>query len=345
MIDAMLKEIELRQEELRSEPIQTIYFGGGTPSLIAPEKIAELIAKIKAIATMSKTAEITLEANPEDVNQYSLDNWKAGGINRLSIGIQTFDDKSLKWMNREHSGQMAIDAVNLANKSGFENISIDIISGIPVAGSNQNKKDLEIAVQLPVKHISCYSLTLEPNTSWERLIQKKKYPEPKEEVQALELDFTAEFLKEKGWIQYELSNYASSMDWISKHNSSYWSGEAYIGIGPSAHSYNKTERSWNTTSHTAYMSALENNTLPERNTEILSTTMQINELIMTSFRTIKGIDLAQLEALKPQISLDILKKIANPQLNEWLILKDHHVILTQKGKLFADKVSAMLFVD
>jgi oxygen-independent coproporphyrinogen-3 oxidase len=345
MFEAMLKEIELRQEELKSEPIKTIYFGGGTPSLIPSEHISELIAKIKTHANVLNTAEITLEANPEDVNESKLTNWKAGGVNRLSIGIQTFDDNCLKWMNREHTGQMAIEAVKLAYKMGFENISIDIISGIPVAEKNQNRKDLEQACQLPVKHISCYSLTLEPQTSWEKLIHKKDFPGPKEEVQAKELDFTSKYLTQKGWIQYELSNYAFSQAWFSRHNSSYWKGELYTGIGPSAHSYNKNERRWNTTSHTEYINALNQGYLPEQNIEILTPVMRFNELIMTRIRTKEGIDLNQMNELLPYSSGSLLYKSGLPPLNDWVLVKNNHLILTQKGKLFADRVSSILFID
>lgn len=344
MTEAICKELGIRKNYLGNETIDTIYFGGGTPSILPKEEIQQILDCVNKHFSVSANPEITLEANPDDLDKEKLKNLFDLKINRLSIGVQSFDDKSLKWMNRAHTSSEAIDSIRMAQEIGFRNISIDIITGIPVADEKQHIADLELAFSLYPQHLSCYTLTLEPNTSWERLIRLKHYPKPIEEQQAAAFEETIDFIKSKGWIHYEISNFALSKEWISKHNNSYWNRKLYLGVGPSAHSFNGLSRRWNKTNHTDYIRFTKNNEEPPFDSEIITKTMSFNEAIMTGIRTSNGIDIKILRDILPDESEKLLKKINQEPLINSVHITDGHIVLNESSLLFSDAIASELFV-
>jgi oxygen-independent coproporphyrinogen-3 oxidase len=244
LIPAILKEIELRSIHADNEVIQTIYFGGGTPSLLSMDDINAILSSLNKNFNISDSAEISLEANPDDITIEKLNGWRNAGINRLSIGIQSFIERDLQWMNRAHNVSQALSCIHLARESGFNNFSIDLIFGVPGLSNSEWENNVQTVIDLQVPHISSYALTVEPKTALQKMIVTKKKENVNADIQAEQYHILMKKMNEAGYEHYEISNFAKP-GFRSRHNSSYWQSEKYIGIGPSAHSYNGKERMWN----------------------------------------------------------------------------------------------------
>jgi oxygen-independent coproporphyrinogen-3 oxidase len=341
MIDAICHEAELRNDYI-NEDIATIYFGGGTPSLTTKYEVRSTIDKMRDLFTVNAGAEITLEANPDDINEEKLIAWKDAGINRLSIGVQSFFDDDLQWMNRVHTAAEAYKSIELAMQSGFENISIDLIYGTPYLNDERWLKNLETALKLNVPHLSCYALTVEPNTALQKMIALNKKENIDAEKQSHQFEILMQWGAENNFEHYEISNFAKP-GFRSKHNSSYWQGKSYLGLGPSAHSYNGISRQWNIANNVLYIESINKNIVPFEMEE-LSSTQKINEYLMTGLRTIEGVDLNHLEKLSDKKIISKIINDAQKFIQQNLIeQKNNSLLLTQKGKLFADGIAADLF--
>ena len=339
MLAALLKETELQKDYLGNELVETIYFGGGTPSLLQIEDLRLQIEKLKQIFSISEVAEITLEANPDDINEVKLTGWKAIGINRLSIGVQSFFEEDLLWMNRAHNSQQAIDNLQLAIKQ-FDNITIDLIYGHPLLSNEKWKQNVEKVIALNIPHISCYALTVEPRTPLSKMIKEKKKEDIQQEKQAEQFLLLMQWLEDAGYEHYEISNFAKP-GFRSRHNSSYWQGKKYLGFGPSAHSFDGETRQWNISNNNIYIESLEKNSIPFEK-ETLSPSQKANEYIMTALRTKEGLDLDKLsKAMSNELQAASKKFIESGK----LILQENKLILTKEGKLFADGIAAELFVE
>ncbi len=343
MIAALIKETELARAIFKIEkPIDTIYFGGGTPSLLSNDEIRKLIEAVNQAYNVSADAEITLEANPDDINKNKLREWKRAGINRLSIGIQSFKEKDLHWMNRVHNADQALQCITMVKDAGFTNYSVDLIYGTPTLEDDDWKKNVGIALAMQVPHLSCYALTVEPATALHKMIAKKSKNEVDPEKQARHFLMLMNWMETSGYEHYEISNFALP-GYRSRHNSSYWQGKTYIGIGPSAHSYFKNIRRWNVSNNALYIKSLQNNLIPFEE-EYLSIKQQLNEYIMTSLRTIEGVDLDFVkEKFGEDKSYTLQQASLRYQQNKNLKLTDQKLQLTTNGKLFTDGITADLF--
>ncbi len=341
LLQALETEIVLRKNYL-SEPIDTIYFGGGTPSLIPPAAIQHLLEIVNANFSVSASAEITLEANPDDITAEQVTAWKMAGLNRMSVGVQSFHPHLLQWMNRAHDANQSVEAISLLQKGGFENISLDLIYGCPNQSDESLEQDVRETLALGVPHVSCYALTSEPNTALWHMIKKGETPQIQSEQQARQFILLMEWMQSAGYEHYEISNFSLPHQ-RSQHNSAYWKGVPYLGIGPSAHSFNGNEREWNISNNAGYIESIGKGMIPSTK-EILTATQQVNEYIMTTLRTMEGISLVQIanrfgDVIPNQIMLDAQPWIRE-ELLEW---KNQHLILTRAGKLMADRIAADLF--
>ncbi len=339
MMAAMLKEIELLPS-VNDEQTSTIYFGGGTPSLLSVDEIKNLLGKIEEKFTVTDDAEMTLEANPDDITEENLIGWKKAGINRLSIGVQSFFEEDLKWMNRAHTSKQAIDNLQLATKY-FSNITIDLIYGTPHLTNEKWKHNVETAIALNIPHLSCYALTVEPKTPLDKMIRLKQSEDVNPDKQSEQFLLLMQWLEDAGYEHYEISNFARK-GWRSRHNSSYWSGKNYFGIGPSAHSFNGTERQWNVANNQQYIYSINKGIIPFEK-EILTATQQLNEYIMTALRTMEGINMNYLQTrfnIKPAEFISKTKRFIE---NNLVMQNDSSIILTREGKLLADGIASDLF--
>jgi oxygen-independent coproporphyrinogen-3 oxidase len=342
MIEMILRELELQKDYLEDKKISTLYFGGGTPSLLEQRDLEKIMEKIQTLFLLEKSAEITLEANPDDLSEAKLSALKNVGINRLSIGIQSFDDGQLTYMNRAHNSGQALNSIKMAQNTGFDNISIDLIYGIPSSGHSIWKNDLEKALALNIQHISSYCLTIEPSTVFGRKKEKGILAPEDEEYNALQFEILMETLDSNGFEQYEVSNFCKP-DFFSRHNSNYWKNEYYLGIGPGAHSYNGESRQYNIKNNTKYISSLSLDTIPFTFEQLDSKT-KANEYIMTRLRTKWGIDTNVLEK-EYGIAFDKYKNIVDKYYKMGFIEREKTTIkLTKKGLLFADKITEDLFI-
>ncbi len=339
LIQALLKEIDLQSNYLQNKQLNTIYFGGGTPSLLNELDLERIFNRIAKHFSFSKNIEITLEANPEDLTLSYLNTLKNQGINRLSIGIQSFDHHNLLFLHRNHSGEQALSAIQNAQNIGLSNISIDLIFGIPSSDLIKLKKDIEQASHSGVQHISAYSLTIEPKTVFGIQKKKKLFQEIPDIEMAQQFELTHNLLVEEGFEAYEISNFAKNGA-FSKHNTSYWMQEEYLGIGPSAHSFNGISRQWNVSNNIKYIQALEKNDLTIE-IEQLSEEDKFNEYIMTRLRTKWGIELKKLEKNHFNEQLTLINDWQQQGLGE---IKNGNFILTMKGKLIADRLSSDIFI-
>ncbi len=343
VLTALKKEIYFQKDYLGTESINTVYFGGGTPSVLSKEEIAEVFEELSNYFSIDPNAEITLEANPDDLSQEKLAELSKTPVNRLSIGIQSFRDADLKFLNRIHSSKEAIESVRNAQKAGFKNITIDLIYGIQGLTNEQWKRNIEMALSLDVPHISCYSLTVEPKTALHSFIQKGNISGVDPQKSAEQFEILMDELGKNNFIHYEISNF-SKEGFYSRHNSNYWKGEKYLGLGPSAHSYNGTSRQWNVKSNSVYISALEKNTVPFEKEE-LTENQRYNEYVLTSLRTIWGTDLSFIEnSFSSTISSHINKEMKQFLDQGMLFRETEKIYLTDKGKLFADKIASDLFL-
>lgn len=340
----MTKEIELQKEYLSAKILDTVYFGGGTPSLLNEEEMNLLWDAIHRHFDIAQDAEVTLEANPEDLTLDKIQLFRSTGINRLSIGIQSFDNQLLTFLNRNHNAQMAVGAVLLAAETGFENLNIDLIYGIPGSSLKSWRQDLEKALDLPVQHISSYSLTIEEKTVFGKWHKQKRFQAMDEELMVTQFQLMVDLLYSKGFEQYEISNFAL-YEKYARHNSNYWLNRPYLGIGPGAHSFNLSERQYNIENNGIYIRKLKENSIPYEK-EILSREQKINEYLLTGLRTKWGCDLI---LLKNKFDFDLLKEkyqaLKRLEKARWLEIKDQRLFLTQAGKLLADEITLELTLD
>ena len=343
LVNAICREIALQKDYLGDKNLKTIYFGGGTPSLLSAVELEQILYTIQQCFSVENEAEITLEANPEDLTSTYLSDLKTLGINRLSIGIQSFREENLRFLNRNHSSAQALTCISKAQDIGIDNISIDLIYGIPGNDLHDLALDINKAVDTKVNHISAYSLTIEPKTVFGQQKKKGVFKELPESIQSQKFSFTRKLLAEKGFEAYETSNFAKNQQY-SKHNTSYWNQESYLGIGPSAHSFNQVSRQWNVAKNGIYTKAINEGSIPAE-IEILTEANKINEYIMTRLRTKWGIECSKIEQafsqLKVQAPNDLFKKWQN---NDWAHVSNGHLILTETGALMADKLAADLFI-
>lgn len=342
MINAICKEMVLQKNYL-STPVETIYLGGGTPSICSKEELEQIFTTLKHNFKIKKTAEVTLEANPDDITEEQLISWKQLGINRLSIGLQSFLNRDLEWMNRAHTKLQSLESLALAKKY-FDNITIDLIFGSPYLTKADWKKNIETVLKFNIPHISAYALTVESKTPLNTLINLKKIPDISVNKQAKQFYFLIDLLEENGYEHYEISNFAKP-GFRSKHNSSYWQGKHYLGVGPSAHSFNGVSRQWNIAHNNLYLLSLEKNEIPF-DKEILTPVNQLNEYIMTALRTIEGIDVNVVAKKFGKTEKTNLLQRAEKFLNSnKLILKSNQLILTKNNRFLADGIAADLFAE
>lgn len=343
MIHAICKELNLRKVYLQDQPVETIYFGGGTPSLVSAELLSQILVHIHQEFQVHHAAEITLEANPDDINPEVLQSWRTIGINRLSVGIQSFDPDELMWMNRAHTASQAHACIPMIQESGFSNFSIDLIYGSPMLSDGQLATNIAIAVKHEVPHIAAYALTIEPQTALAHFVAKGKSAATDAEKQVHQSNILMQALEDAGYEHYEISNFAKP-GFRSRHNSSYWMGKHYLGVGPGAHSFNGHSRQWNIANNALYIQSIELGEIPEE-TEHLTPTQQLNEYIMTSLRTIEGLSLAKLETWGSDHAQSV-KNAAIPFLADGrLIQHQQALILSRSGKSWADGIAAALFQD
>ena len=341
MVLALAKEIKLRKSEFENETIETIYFGGGTPSILQISDLIFLIDEVYKNFTVAENPEITLEANPDDLSRERIIELSKTPINRLSIGIQSFFEDDLKMMNRAHNSEEANECLEEATKY-FNNISIDLIYGIPGMSNEKWKRNIDAALNFGIPHISSYALTVEPKTVLSKLIQTGKINNPSDEVAEAHFRILVETLEKKGFVHYELSNFGKS-SYFSKNNSSYWLGKKYLGIGPSAHSYDGISRCWNVSNNALYINSIQENKLPKE-VEVLSKTDRYNEYIMTGLRTIWGVSLDRIEKEFGSKYLDYLHKQAQKFINDDLLSINENVLkTTKKGKFLTDGIASDLF--
>jgi oxygen-independent coproporphyrinogen-3 oxidase len=339
LVAALLSEMDQRKDYLSDEPVETIYFGGGTPSLLSSKEHAGLIEKIYTVFEVSPGAEISLETNPDDISVDKLKDWKDIGINRISLGIQSFFEEDLKWMNRAHNVQQAVTGLQSAARH-FNNITVDLIYGTPFLTNEKWKKNVERATMEGVVHLSCYALTVEPKTPLYKLIKEHKTADIDPDKQSEQFLLLMQWMEAAGYEHYEISNFAKPGS-RSRHNSAYWQGKKYLGIGPSAHSFDGTARQWNISNNNVYIDSIEKGIIPHEK-EILTATQKLNEYIMTSLRTIEGVDLNKVEPLSVyQLRVSGRKFIERGLMTE----ENGYLKLTREGKLLADGIAAELFFE
>ena len=342
MVLAIAKEIQLRKSGFEKEQVETIYFGGGTPSVLTSEEINFLIAAVYSNYSVIENPEITLEANPDDLSSERIVELSKSKINRLSIGIQSFFEDDLQLMNRAHNSAEAKKCLEEATKY-FDNISLDLIYGIPGLSNEKWKQNIETALSFGIPHISSYALTVEPKTALNKLIQTGKITAPKDEVAQEHFAILVETLEANDFIHYEVSNFGKE-NYFSKNNSAYWLGKKYIGIGPSAHSYDGISRSWNVSNNSLYIKSIQENKLPNE-IEILSITDRYNEYIMTGLRTIWGVSLDRIKTEFGSEYLDYLNKQVQKFLDDDLVFIENNILKpTPKGKFLTDGIASDLFI-
>ncbi len=339
-IKALLKEISLQIGYLDGETVETIYLGGGTPSLLNIEELILILSTINQAFEVEDNAEITFETNPDDITEEKLVNWKKAGITRLSIGVQSFFEEDLKWMNRAHNAEQAMQSLQLAIDH-FDNITIDLIYGQPELTNEKWKHNVATAIALNIPHLSCYALTVEPKTPLDKMIKLNKSKDVNPDNQSEQFLLLMKWLSEAGYEHYEISNFAKP-GWRSRHNSSYWQGKKYLGLGPSAHSFNGKERQWNIANNNTYIASINSTTIPAE-IEILTETQRVNEYIMTSLRTMEGLKMENI-LFTEAITKEELNKKSQRFINAGLIrIQNDTLILTMEGKLLADGIAADLF--
>ena len=341
-VNAIIREIELQKDYLKG-PIQTIYFGGGTPSLLSQTQLNTIIKALYANFDIAPEIECTLEANPDDINKDLLAAWKALGINRLSIGIQSFQAKSLTWMNRAHSIEQSHTAIQLAQAAGINNISVDLIYGTPTLSDAALIQDLNWIEHYQIKHVSCYALTVEDKTALKKLIEKEALKDVDPAQQAAHFELLSSRLVAMGMEHYEISNFAQP-GCRSQHNSNYWSGVPYLGLGPSAHSFNGISRQWNIANNALYIQSINRNQL---NFEIeqLSDANRYNEYIMTSLRRMEGFDL---DFIKMNFGIHYyqhtISTIESMRPKNYLIQDQNKFMLSKAAKFLADGIASDFFI-
>lgn len=356
MVHALAKEIQLRKDEFKNTTVETIYFGGGTPSLLTIEELQFLIDTIYSLYQVSEYPEITLEANPDDLIKAELlpraqsrglsatsifQDYRATGINRLSIGIQSFFEDDLKLMNRAHNAEEAKQCLSEAVRH-FDNISVDLIYGIPGSDNERWKQNIETVLAFNIPHISSYALTVEPKTALASFIKKGLIDDVDDQQAHEQFHMLKDALEASGFLHYELSNFGKE-GYFSKNNSAYWQGKSYLGIGPSAHSFNGTQRGWNVRNNSKYIKAIQSDILPIE-TETLTTTDRYNEYVMTGLRTIWGVSISKVEKDFGKVFKDYLIEQSKIFINQHLLyIDDEHLRVTKKGQFLSDGIASHLF--
>ena len=344
-IAALGHEIQLRKDYLGTSEVKTLYFGGGTPSWLSMDELTDIVTTLEMNFALNCVAERTIEANPEDITRDKLKGWRALGFNRLSIGIQSFNDEVLKRINRTHTAQDALRSVEWAADSGFENIGIDLILGLPGYTRLHLQHDLEIVNHLPITHLSVYLLSIDSNTVFEKLMQKGRFQPQTDDELADQYLWVSDYLKSIGFEHYEISNFCRPGKY-SRHNTSYWQGISYLGCGPSAHSFNGMTREWNVSSIDLYIKGIEEN---QRAFEIehLDLVTRYNEFIITTIRTVWGTPIEKLQQTFGHELWEYCRKMAAPYLeNGKLEVHDGALRLTREGIFISDSImSDLLWVD
>lgn len=341
-IDALLLEIEIRKDYI-NDPIQTIYFGGGTPSLLSEYQIKLIVSKISAHYNLNELVEFTIEANPDDINAVNLASWRKMGINRLSIGIQSFQQEALAWMNRAHEVNQSHQAIQLAKEAGFNNLSIDLIYGTPHYTKAHLLADLKMINDYQIPHVSCYALTIEEKTALHSMIEKGKMDNVVSEVQAEHFEIIVDYLNSIGFEHYEISNFAKPGN-RSQHNSSYWKSLPYIGFGPSAHSYNGISRQWNIANNALYIQALEKKEL-HFEIEQLDQVAQYNEYMMISLRCIEGFDLHIIRERFGNAYVDHTNTIIQTLAEQEILTRTNNSYsISKSAKFLADGIASEFFI-
>lgn len=345
MVLAIIRELKIRSEEAENLLIESVYFGGGTPSVLSPKELTSIFKSIQLNYKLDPKAEISFEVNPDDLSEEYLGNLNSNTlINRLSIGIQSFHDDHLKMMNRRHTAKEAYESIERAGKYGFENMNIDLIYGIPGMTEKEWIENLNIFLEFKIPHLSAYHLTFEPKTVFSHYQKKGKLFPVNEDTSLEQYEILLDYTEKHGYENYEISNFAKQ-DFYSRHNLSYWTGKQYLGIGPSAHSYNGLQRRWNIANNTAYIDALENNSSEYFDTEEINEKMAYNEYLLTALRTIWGIDT---DYIAQKFGDEIVRKCTQ---NLKSFLKDETILkngntyfLSRKGKVIADYVISEMMI-
>ncbi|WP_025762016.1 radical SAM family heme chaperone HemW [Dyadobacter tibetensis] len=344
MVEAIKAEMVIQKHYLGNSPIDTIYLGGGTPSMLSQIELESILEALQQLFTIRPNAEITLEANPDDLTAEKIKEIAAAGINRLSIGIQSFYDPHLKALNRAHQSAEALNCVLGAQDAGITNISVDLIYSIPHPDHKVLYEDIHKVLTLNIPHISAYCLTIEPKTTFGNWLKNKKMPPIDETFAAEQFEILIRELTKGGFEQYEISNFAANKQY-SEHNTAYWKAEPYLGLGPSAHSFNGAKRSFNISNNARYMAAVEQNILPNE-TELLTSADKTNEYLLTGLRTKWGVTAPKLQDLSEGTFLQQRhQQLENLIEQGFLELKNDHWVLTPQGKFFADRIASDLFID
>ncbi len=341
MVDALCKEIEMRADYLSEKLVASIYFGGGTPSILNKIDLEKIFQTLYKHYSWNQDAEITLEANPDDLSKEKISILKDLGVNRLSIGIQSFFDSDLQWMNRAHHASEAVSAILYAQNAGISNLTIDLIYGSPYTTHAMWKENIHKAVDMGIQHISAYCLTVEEKTALHYMIKKGRFQALNPDYANEQFAYMIETLTSQGYQHYEISNFAKS-EHIAVHNTNYWKGEKYIGIGPSAHSYDGQARSWNIANNKKYIDAISSDVLPME-TESLSPETRYNEYIMTGLRTMWGVNVECIRDVHTPYYNYFMDAIRKPLSESLIMVKDNNYVLTTAGKYFADRIAMDLF--
>ena len=343
LMESILKEIEMTTGFLGTHRLDTVYFGGGTPSLMSPEILISILQQVQKHYAINPDAEITLEANPDDLDTGYLSKLGEAGFNRISLGVQSFIDGELQLMNRTHDSRQARRALQLILDSGIPDVTIDLIFGMPDSTMDSWKYNLEEALKFGIPHLSCYNLTVEKRTTLDHFIRTGKIRSLEEEQMANQFLYTMDFLGQSGYEHYEISNYALPGRY-ARHNTSYWQGAPYLGVGPSAHSYDGRIRTWNIANNPKYIASIQAGKVPSE-MEVLSVTDRFNEYIMTGMRTQWGCDLQVVSAFGPAYASHFLEEVSKVIDQGKVLRSGDQFTLTRSGKLFADEVAAAMFVD
>ena len=344
LVQAVIRESSLRSSYLEGEIVETVYFGGGTPSLLEPATAANLISDLKKKFPFSDDTEITFEVNPDDVYEGLFIELKKAGINRISLGVQSWDDKRLRYLGRRHDAAQSARALEMVFREGIKNVSVDIIYGVPGMTSADLKADLEKTFAFPVTHLSAYHLTVEEGTRFGRMKKEGKLKETDEETSASMFSLLGKVCREHGFIHYEISNFAKE-GYISRHNSSYWKQVPYLGLGPSAHSFDGRSRQWNVADVRKYVKAISSGEIPCEREELDRITV-FNEYVMTSLRTMWGIDLTHVEEFYDKELHDYLVNLSGKYIRYGLMKKEKNtLVLTDQGRMISDNIIAELLAD
>ena len=343
-VQALMLETAMQSGYLDGEAIETVYFGGGTPSLLTVEQIARIISSVRTNFDLTKDPEITIEVNPDDVFEGYFKALAEAGINRVSLGVQSWNDKRLKYLGRRHDSEQSAQALRLAFAEGIVNVSADLIYGIPGMTTEDLKHDLEKTFAFPVTHLSAYHLTIEDGTRMGKMKKDKKLIETDEETSNAMFSLLGTMCRERGFIQYEISNFARE-GFISKHNSSYWKQIPYLGLGPSAHSFNRSSRQWNVSDVKKYIRSINSGIVPFEREELDKLTV-FNEYVMTSLRTMWGIDLEHVEVFYDKELHDYLVNLSGKYIRYGLMRREKNtLVLTDQGKMISDNIIAELLME